>query len=181
LDDLKGLKVRVPGGRPADAFKAAGAVPAMIPMPEVFISLEKGIIDSATVPWEGPIGYLPLKAIKYWCMDWELYNVPFYVAMNKNTWKKIPEKDQQAIMKVWGDYGSEGFSKAVWDDSMSPAMKIIEENKIQVVKADPGEVAKWRVMTKPINQSYIDELKPKKLPAQEIFDAMIKMIQDTSK
>jgi hypothetical protein len=64
---------------------------------------------------------------------------------------------------------------------MSPAMKIIEENKIQVVKADPSEVARWREMTKPINQSYIDELKPKKLPAQEIYDALRKMIQETSK
>jgi TRAP-type transport system periplasmic protein len=181
MDDLKGLKVRVPGGRPADAFRAAGAVPAMIPMPEVFISLEKGIIDSATVPWEGPLGYLPLKSIKYWCMGWELYNVPFYVAMNKNIWKKISEKDQKAIMGVWGEYGSEGFSKAVWDDSMAPAMKVIEQNKIQVVQADPAEVTKWRTMTKSINQGFVDELKAKKKPAQEIFDMTIKMIQTTFK
>lgn len=182
MEDLKGLKVRVPGGRPADAFKAAGAVPVMIPMPEVFISLEKGIIDSTTVPWEGPLGYLPLKSIKYWCMGWELYNVPFYVAMNKNTWKKISEKDQKAIMGVWGDYGSEGFSKAVWDDSRGPAMKAIEENKIQVVQADPSDVSKWRATTISTNQGFIDELKAKKKPAaQEIFDLMVKMIRETTK
>jgi TRAP-type C4-dicarboxylate transport system substrate-binding protein len=181
IEDLKGLKVRVPGGRPADAFKAVGAIPAMIPMPEVFISLEKGIIDSATVPWEGPLGYLPLKSIKYWCMGWELYNVPFYVAMNKETWKKISEKDQKAIMGVWGEYGSEGFSKAVWDDSMPTAMKVIEENKIQVVQADPAEVAKWRAMAKSINQGFVDELKAKKLPAQEIYDMTLRMIQETTK
>jgi hypothetical protein len=60
-------------------------------------------------------------------------------------------------------------------------MKVIEENKIQVVQADPAEVAKWRAMTKSINQGFVDELKAKKLPAQEIYDMTLRMIQETTK
>lgn len=182
LDDLKGMKIRVPGGRPADAFKAIGAVPTMVPMPEVYISLEKGIIDCATVPWEGPLGYLPLRSIKYWSEGWGLYNVPFFVIMNKDTWKKIGEKDQKILMeKVWGEYGSIGFSKAVWDDSKEPALKALRDNKIQMVKAEPGELEKWMEKAKVINQAYVDQLKAKKLPAQEIYDAAMKMAIETNK
>src|SRR3990172_25789 len=41
LEDMKGLKLRVPGGRPADALKLMGAVPVLIPMPELYMALDK--------------------------------------------------------------------------------------------------------------------------------------------
>ena len=43
LEDMKGLKLRVPGGRPADALKLMGAVPVLIPMPELYMALDKGV------------------------------------------------------------------------------------------------------------------------------------------
>ena len=181
LDDLKGLKLRVPGGRPANSLKAAGGSPVMIPMPEVYLSLEKGIIDGAPVPWEGPLGYLPLKSIKYWSMGWGLYSTPFFIGMNPRTWDKISEEDQNAIMGVWGEYGAINFSKAVWDDSSEPAMKALKDHGIEVVHANPESVNKWAEINKPINQSYIDELEAKNLPAQKIYDSILEMVKETTK
>src|SRR6516162_6404206 len=52
LDEFKGLKFRVLGGPPTEMAKALGAVPTLIPMPDVYQSLDKGVVDGAAAPWE---------------------------------------------------------------------------------------------------------------------------------
>jgi TRAP-type C4-dicarboxylate transport system substrate-binding protein len=50
LEDFKGLKLRVLGGPPTEMAKALGAVPTLIPMPDVYQSLDKGVVDGAAAP-----------------------------------------------------------------------------------------------------------------------------------
>lgn len=46
LEDIKGLKVRVPAGKLfIDTFKALGANPQAMPWPEVYTALSQGVID----------------------------------------------------------------------------------------------------------------------------------------
>src|SRR3954447_2655693 len=52
LEDLKGIKVRVLGGPPTEMAKALGSVPTLIPMPDVYQSLDKGVVDGAAALWE---------------------------------------------------------------------------------------------------------------------------------
>ena len=48
--------MRVLGGPPTEMAKALGAVPTLIPMPDVYQSLDKGVIDAAAAPWEAIAG-----------------------------------------------------------------------------------------------------------------------------
>src|SRR5262249_54547441 len=52
IDEFKGLKFRVLGGPPTEMANALGAVPTLIPMPDVYQSLDKGVVDGAAAPWE---------------------------------------------------------------------------------------------------------------------------------
>jgi TRAP-type mannitol/chloroaromatic compound transport system substrate-binding protein len=57
LDDLKGMKLRVPGGMVAEVFQAFGASTVSLPGSDIFPALEKGTIDAAdyvgpAVNWE---------------------------------------------------------------------------------------------------------------------------------
>lgn len=53
LDDLKGLKIRIPGFG-AEIFSRLGAVPQSLPGGEIYPALERGAIDAAewTVPYD---------------------------------------------------------------------------------------------------------------------------------
>ncbi|MFH1489135.1 MAG: TRAP transporter substrate-binding protein [Pseudomonadota bacterium] len=181
LEDVKGMKLRSPGGRPSEALKSAGAVPVMLPIPELYLALEKGVLDGSPIPWEGMLGYMPLKSIKYVNLDWGLWSIPFFVIMNKNTWNRIPKEDQDAIMKVWGAYGSEYFSKAVWDDSAAPSYELIKKHGIEVIKAPPEEVEKWAKQAEPITKKYIADLEAKGLPGQAFYDEARRLIREYKK
>ncbi|MCW9029549.1 MAG: ABC transporter substrate-binding protein, partial [Kangiella sp.] len=51
IDDIKGLKMRIPG-LGGEVWKRAGGIPVLMPGSEVFTSLETGAIDAAE--WVGP-------------------------------------------------------------------------------------------------------------------------------
>src|SRR6478752_10619605 len=105
LEDFKGLKVRVLGGPPTEMAKALGAVPTLIPMPDVYQSLDKGVVDGAAAPWEAVQGFRLYEVAKNYTI------APFYVAYfsvcaNKQKWQSLPQDVRGAIMSVSGLTGA---------------------------------------------------------------------------
>jgi len=94
LEDFKGLKVRVLGGPPTEMAKALGAVPTLIPMPDVYQSLDKGVVDGAAAPWEAVQGFRLYEVAKNYTI------APFYVAYfsvcaNKQKWQSRRDHERE--------------------------------------------------------------------------------------
>ena len=66
MEDIKGLKIRVVGGPPTEQMKALGAVPLLIPMPDNYQALDKGVIDGMGAPWEAIHGFRLYEVVKYY-------------------------------------------------------------------------------------------------------------------
>ena len=98
LDDLKGLKIRIPGFG-AEVFAALGAVPQSLPGGEIYPALERGAIDAAE--WVGPyddekLGFFKVARFYYYPGWWEPGPIlSFYV--NKEQWEKLPKPYQSAF------------------------------------------------------------------------------------
>lgn len=90
LGDVKGMKIRSPGGLQTRAIKALGAVPVFMPLGDVYLSLETGVIDGVvTCP-------ALVKAFKLYEVVKHGVRVPFGcvaegVFVNKKFWNKVPE------------------------------------------------------------------------------------------
>ncbi len=180
LEDMKGVKLRVPGGRAADAIKALGAVPVAIRMPELYVAIEKGVIDGAPIPGEPLLGQLPVDKLKYAIMDVKLWTVPFWVGMNERTWDRLSKADQEAIMSVSGLEGSIWFGKTCFDDSKIAAMKVIKEKNIKVTRVSPQERERWVELAKPIHKKYIADLEAKGLPARKVYEEANRLLKKYS-
>lgn len=98
LEDLKGLKMRIPGFG-AEVFSALGAVPQALPGGEIYPALERGAIDAAE--WVGPyddekLGFYKVAKFYYYPGWWETGpQISFYV--NKEQWEKLPKLYQSAF------------------------------------------------------------------------------------
>ncbi len=57
LEDLKGCKIRSPGGYMSKAVKAMGGVPVAIPSPEAYTAMERGTLDCLTMPEASNIAF----------------------------------------------------------------------------------------------------------------------------
>jgi len=98
LNDLKGLKIRIPGFG-AEVLTAMGASPQTLPGAEIYPALEKGQIDAAE--WVGPyddekLGFYKVAKFYYYPAWWEPGPMfSFYV--NKQQWDQLPKSYQAAF------------------------------------------------------------------------------------
>lgn len=100
VDDLKGLKMRIPG-LGGEVLKRAGGTPVTLPGGELFTSLQTGTIDATE--WVGPYNDLAFglyKAAKhYYYPGWHEPGSMMELTVNKQAFESLP-KDLQAIVNV---------------------------------------------------------------------------------
>jgi len=99
VDDLKGLKMRIPG-LGGEVLKRAGGTPVLLPGGEIFPSLQSGAIDATE--WVGPYNDLAFglhKAAKfYYYPGWHEPGTTLECFINKEAFEKLPE-DLQVIVR----------------------------------------------------------------------------------
>ena len=101
LDDLKGMKIRIPGGPPTEMAKALGMVPTPIPMPDMYQALDKGVVDGMGVPWEAVQGFRLYEVAKNYTMV-PMFTAYFSICANKQKWASLPADVRTQIMSVSG-------------------------------------------------------------------------------
>lgn len=99
IDDLKGLKMRLPGYG-ADVFKRAGGIPVSLSGGELFTALETGAIDAAE--WVGPYNDLAFglhNAAKYYYYPgWQEPSTTLEFLVNQQALQSLPDDLQQLVV-----------------------------------------------------------------------------------
>ena len=98
IEDLQGLKMRIPG-LAGDVFAEAGGTAVRIPGGELYTSLQTGVIDAAE--WVGPYNDLALGmhevAKYYYYPGWHEPGSMLEFIVNRDSFEALPE-DLQAIV-----------------------------------------------------------------------------------
>ena len=139
MDDIKGLKMRIPG-LGGEVLKRAGGTPELIAGGEIFSALEMGRIDAAE--FVGPYNDLALgfyKAAKYYYYPgWHEPGTTLEAIINKQAMEKLPD-DLQAVVRsaclVANSAMLSEFSK-----NNSAALKTLIEDHNVIVKRLPDDV-----------------------------------------
>ena len=92
LDDMKGLKIRMPG-LGGEVLDAIGATPKLLPGGEIFTSLQSGAIDATE--WVGPYNDLAFGFYKvakfYYHPGWHEPGTALECFVNKQAYDKLPK------------------------------------------------------------------------------------------
>jgi len=98
IDDLKGLKMRIPG-LGGKVFAKAGGNPILMAGGELYTALERGTIDATE--WVGPYHDQRLglhRAAKYYyAPGWHEPGTTLELIVNKGAWASLPEDLQRLI------------------------------------------------------------------------------------
>lgn len=99
LEDLQGLKIRVPG-LAGEVYAAVGAVPVTIPGGELYTALERNTIDA--LEWVGPhldvnMGFHQVADFYY--TGWHEPAAELQYLVNKAAWSSLSDS-QQAILQT---------------------------------------------------------------------------------
>ena len=100
IDDLKGLKMRIPG-MGGEVLRRAGGTPVTLPGSEIFTALQTGAIDATE--WVGPYNDASFglhKAAKYYYYPgWQEPGPGLETIIHKAAWDSLPA-DLQAIVRT---------------------------------------------------------------------------------
>jgi TRAP-type mannitol/chloroaromatic compound transport system substrate-binding protein len=112
VDDLKGLKMRIPG-LGGEVLKKLGGLPVALTGGELFTSLQSGAIDATE--WVGPYNDLAFgfhKAAKYYYYSgWHEPSANLEFMVNKQAFEALPD-DLQAIVEV----ATRAVNQDMWDE-----------------------------------------------------------------
>ena len=172
VEDLKGMRIRM-GGEIGKVLRAMGAVPTMVPAPEVYEAVSRGTIDLVGFPWTYAYGSYKIFEVSKYAMDsisLGTMNCP-YVA-SKDAWDALPEEFKKIHMKWYAkapDFFAAEYKKA--DDKWMPIFKKklefidfpkSERDKI-LAKAQEGFYDRW-----------VEAREKEGLPGKEIFEYYMK-------
>ncbi|MFA3918502.1 TRAP transporter substrate-binding protein [Ruegeria hyattellae] len=117
LDDISGMKVRIPGGVGGDVGSALGATGIQVPAPKVYETLASKAADGVVMPLESRKGFkLTEVAQNVYEMPGGLYRGSFAFIMNEDSFADLPEDLQKKLDdQVFGEPLSREIGK-IWDE-----------------------------------------------------------------
>jgi tripartite ATP-independent transporter DctP family solute receptor len=164
LDDLKGMKIRVPE-MPARVaiWKALGARPTPMSFTEVIPSLQLGTIDGQ----ENPIGIISsakiYEAIKYLANTRHLYGF-MLLLVAEPVWQNFSEEEREIILKAAAKAAE--FNDKLVTDSESELMKEVSAH----MKITEPDMEPWRKASKDIYKDYSNVK-----GFTELYEAIVKL------
>lgn len=176
LEELKGLKIRVAGAPAVDQMSALGGVPVAVGMPDVYLAMQKGVIDGMGAAWEPIIGFRLYEVANYYTQ------VPFpatyfSITMNRQKWNSLPKKIQDAIMSVSGLEGSRFWGRNFWDIAKKPTIEKARAmgRDIHLYSLSEKERQRWlEVGGKPVWKTWVENMERKGHPeAQAILQTVL--------
>ncbi len=176
MADFKGLKMRTANPSISKALTMWGAVPVALPITETYQSLQLGVLDGSVLPYEGVVVFKLNEVVKYSTIA-GLYTMPMVIAMNKDSWDKLPQKMKDLIDSTTGLKMSSAAGKA-FDDAEKPFRGITLKKGIEEIILDPAELAKMKESTMPFREEWVKEMEEKGLPGRQILDTALANLKE---
>lgn len=168
MDDFKGMKLRG-HGTSAQVIRALGGTPVSMPMPELYQSLQKGIVEGALYPYEVNKGWRMGEVVNYVTNSHSIaYTSSFFLVMNKQKWSSIP-KDLQAIIRQINQEFIVKHGDA-WDESDKIGLDYFKSLGHEVIELSDAESKRWEKTVEPVLVEYIDKMDKNGFEGKKIVD-----------
>ena len=174
-EDMRGLRIRRPSAVAGDIIESMGAAPVGLPANDIYTSLQRGVIDGLSLPWDG-VPIFRVNELVNNHTNIPLYSSSFVMTMNQAKYDSLPND----LKKVIDDNSGMVFSKMVGG--------LISEMDIKALQAakdagstiidipDPLNDPDWSGPLKQGTQKYLDSVNANGADA----DAIYRKVQEAS-
>jgi len=175
LADLKGMKIRTPGGFQTNYIKSLGAEPVFMPLGDVYLGLETGTLDGVVTCPPLVLAFKLHEVAKYGVIA-SFGCVTEGVIMNKNTWERTPDDLKKIITDVAGNpfATTGGLDHNVYGELIND----IKAKGVEVYSLPQDEADKWAQGFQEVTKEWVAEMEKQGKPAKEAVE-MYKKIADS--
>lgn len=173
IDDFKGLKVRVVGLQ-ADVMKKLGASVTMMPSPEIYMGLERGVIDATNFGGVNSETDLGLHEVtEYILLPPVSESVTSELMINLDAWNALPD-DLKTVVESAAYYWGTRFSRKLWLKNEQKMDELASNGTMEVIKLPDDDIEQLRLIAYDVIKNYSnkDEYTAR---AFEILDYYLKL------
>jgi len=164
VDDLRKRKIWTPAGNrvATAAIEAFGVTPIPLPIRDVMVALQTGMVDTVAASSVGAIALQWHTQVKY-LIDLPLAYVYGILAVNQKTFTKIEAKDQKIIREVLGRVNRK-LDEINRRDNIA-ALDALKNQGIEFIQIRKDEAAQIRGL--------IDQSNKQMISSGKLSDAMV--------
>lgn len=169
MADLKGMKLRSPGGHQTHYIKSLGAEPVFIPLGDVYMAMEIGTVDGiVTCP---PLiqGYKLYEVAKH-ATVLTFGCVSEGMVMNMGYWKRLPQDQKKLVEQVCTNPFK--VTGGLNQDAYKVIMKEIAGQGVRFIDLPRAEADQWYVKFQDVTRAWVKDLEAKGLPARKTIAIM---------
>jgi len=182
LDEIKGMKIRVPGGVGGDVGAALGATGIQVPAPKVYETLASKAADGVVMPLEGRKGFkLNEVAQNVYEIPGGLYRGSFAYIMNEDTFNSLPEDIQKALEEEVFGLPISQSTGAIWDEIDAIGRELTLNTPDNAInQASKEDVAAYGPIADQVTAKVIDEANAKGVDAKAARDYIAETMKSGS-
>jgi TRAP-type C4-dicarboxylate transport system substrate-binding protein len=165
MDDVKGLKIRTPGGHQTNYIKALGAEPIFMPLGDVYMAMETGTIDGIVTCPPLVLSFKLHEVVKHGVVT-TFGCVSEGVIMNLNSWKKVPDDLKPVVDEVTHNpfKTTGGLTRDVYKEMI----REIGNKNVELYNLPSNEAERWHERFQSVTRKWVEYLEAKGLRAKEV-------------
>lgn len=169
LEDLKGLKLGVPGGGIAlDRARALGITVVGINMPDMYMSIEKGVIEGFIGDPDVITARRLGELVKYYTLL-NLRGSLFYLTMNQDSYDSLPDDLKQVVDEVSGAFARKVFGE-FWNNTQYNSLRrYVEDMNGELLVLSDADYEKADKLLEPLNQLWVNDLNKANMPGEAML------------
>lgn len=170
MADLKGMKLRSPGGHQTHYIKALGAEPVFMPLGDVYMAIETGTVDGLVTCPPLVLAFKLYEVVKYGTIL-TFGCVSEGVVMNLKTWEKLPDDQKKLIEEVCKNpfRTTGGLTRKVYREELMPS---IAGHGVKFIELSKSEASEWYKRFQDVTRAWVKDLEGKGLPARKAVAIM---------
>lgn len=171
LEDLKGLKLRVPSRNAGLVVEAWGATPVSMPATEIYNSMQTGVIDGAMIDATALSAFRLAEVTKYVTSGMETTISDFFLVMNRDSFDDLSAEQQKIVLEAGGEAAING--NAAWLAVADKAMAdfVATDGKEQITLS-PEEAARFNEISATVVEQVVSEADASGLDARAYVEAL---------
>ncbi len=180
MEDLKGKKIGH-GGNMLPWLKALGATSVQSVYPEVYTSIDTGVLNGYCMPACVVTGFKIYEVAKHFTKVDFGGNIAGYLTINLNTWKRLPKEVQDILIEVGSEWSWDVYKRVLVDTDK--AFKVMKNAGVEIYNLPQEEKLRW---AKTLNDARvaakaIADCKSHGYPADEIANFYVKTLIEDEK
>ncbi|MVA12150.1 ABC transporter substrate-binding protein [Agrobacterium vitis] len=169
IDDIKGLKIRVPSRNSGLLVEAWGGTPVSMPVSDVYNALQTGVIDAAMIDGTATNAFKLGEVANYVTLGMKTTNSPFFIVMNRDAWQSLTD-EQKAAVETAGKQASLNGQQSQLKVAEAGIESMAAMEGKEVIRLTPEQAAPFDAIATEVTAKIVAETGPE---AKTFADALM--------